>query len=46
LADRLRGHVPGRLLVTDLISHAEADQPPHVTDVLRLAGFWGDLLER
>jgi hypothetical protein len=46
LADRLRGHVPVRLLVTDLISHAEADQPPHVTDVLRLAGFWGDLLER
>jgi pimeloyl-ACP methyl ester carboxylesterase len=46
LADRLRGHVPVRLLVTDLISHAEADQPPHVTEVLRLAGFWGDLLER
>jgi dienelactone hydrolase len=46
LADRLRGHVPVRLLVTDLISHAEADQPAHFTDVLRLAGFWGDLLER
>jgi dienelactone hydrolase len=44
LANRLRGHVPVRLLVTDLISHAEADQPAHVTDVLRLAHFWGDLL--
>jgi hypothetical protein len=29
-----------------LISHAEADQPAHVTDVLRLAGFWGDLLDQ
>ena len=46
LADRLRGHVPVRLLLTDLISHAEADQPAHVMDVIRLAGFWGDLLER
>ena len=46
LADRLRGQVPVRLLLTDLISHAEADQPAHVADVLRLAGFWGDLLAR
>ena len=46
LADRLRGQAPVRLLLTDLISHAAADQPAHVTDVLRLAGFWGDLLER
>jgi len=44
LAERLRGHLPVRLLVTDLISHAEADQPAHLIDVLRLAGFWGDLL--
>jgi pimeloyl-ACP methyl ester carboxylesterase len=44
LADRLRGHVAVRLLVTDLISHADADQPAHVTDILMLAGFWGDLL--
>ena len=42
MADRLRGHAPVRLLLTDLISHAAADQPAHVTDVLRLAGFWGD----
>ena len=46
MADRLRGQAPVRLLLTDLISHAEADQPAHVTDVLRLAGFWGDLLDR
>lgn len=46
LANRLRGHVPVRLLLTDLISHAEADRPARVTDVLRLAHFWGDLLAR
>ena len=46
LADRLHGQVPVRLLLTDLISHVEADQPAQVTDVLKLAGFWGDLLER
>lgn len=46
LGDRLRGHVPVRLLVTDLISHAEADQPAHIADIMRLAGFWGDLLDR
>ena len=46
LADRLRGEVPIHLLVTDLISHADADQPAHITDVLRLARFWGDLLAR
>jgi dienelactone hydrolase len=46
LADRLRGHVRVRLLVTDLISHAEADQPAHIADVLKLADFWGELLSR
>jgi fermentation-respiration switch protein FrsA (DUF1100 family) len=46
LADRLRGAVPVRLLVTDLISHADADQPAHAMDVLKLAAFWGDLLAR
>jgi dienelactone hydrolase len=46
LADRLRGQVPVRLLVTDLISHADADQPAHVSDVVKLAAFWGDLLDR
>jgi hypothetical protein len=45
-AVRLRGHVKVRLLVTDLISHAEADQPAHIADVLKLADFWGELLTR
>jgi fermentation-respiration switch protein FrsA (DUF1100 family) len=44
LAARLRGRVPVRLLVTDLISHAEAAGPAHTAAVLRLAAFWGDLL--
>jgi hypothetical protein len=35
-----------RLLLTDLISHAAADRPVHITDVLKLSGFWGDLLDR
>jgi dienelactone hydrolase len=46
LAERLRGHAPVRLLVTDLISHADADQPAHAVDVLKLAHFWSDLLAR
>ncbi len=44
LAGRLRDRVRVHLLLTDLISHAEADQPAHVIDVLRLGRFWGDLL--
>lgn len=46
LAERLRGHAPVRLFVTDLISHADPDQPAHLFDVLQLADFWGDLLGR
>jgi fermentation-respiration switch protein FrsA (DUF1100 family) len=46
LAERLRGRVPVRLLLTSLISHAEADQPARIADVARLAAFWGDLLDR
>lgn len=46
LAADLRGHAPVRLLLSGLISHAEADQPMHAKDVLQLAGFWGDLLSR
>jgi len=46
LAEDLRGAAPVRLLLSGLISHAEADRPVHVTDVLELAGFWGDLLSR
>ena len=46
LAEDLRGHAPVRLLLSGLISHAEADRPMHAGDVLQLAGFWGDLLAR
>lgn len=46
LAQDLRGHAPVRLLLSGLISHAEADRPVHVGDVMQLAGFWGDLLAR
>jgi dienelactone hydrolase len=44
LADRLRGRVPVHLLVTGVISHADADQPARAVDVVRLASFWGRLL--
>jgi fermentation-respiration switch protein FrsA (DUF1100 family) len=47
LAERLRGRdVAVHLLLTDLISHADPDQPPRVMDVARLARFWGDMLAR
>ena len=46
LAEDLRGHAHVRLLLSGLISHAEADQPVRVGDVLQLAGFWGELLSR
>ena len=46
LAQDLRGHAPVRLLLSGLISHAEADRPMHLNDVMQLAGFWGDLLSR
>jgi len=46
IAAELRGHAKVRLLLTTLISHAEADQPAHLRDVLDLATFWTDLLNR
>jgi dienelactone hydrolase len=47
LAERLRAQsLPARLLLTDLISHVDADQPAQAIDVWRLARFWGDLLGR
>ena len=46
LADDLRGHAAVRLLLSGLISHAEADRPVHAGDVMQLASFWGDLLNR
>jgi dienelactone hydrolase len=46
LEQDLRATTPVRLLVSTLITHAEVDRPPHVGEVLKLAGFWGDLLQR
>jgi dienelactone hydrolase len=46
LAERLRGAVAVRLLLTDVVSHAEANRPPDVSDVFELASFWGELLAR
>jgi len=46
LAEELRGHAPVRLLLSGGISDAEADRPLHTGDVMKLAGFWGDLLSR
>ena len=46
LAERLHGVAPVHLLVTPLLSHADADRPATVIDVLKLAHFWGDLLAR
>jgi dienelactone hydrolase len=46
LADDLRPRAPVRLLLSGLISHAEADRPIRIPDVMQLASFWGDLLSR
>lgn len=46
LASGLGGTTTVRLLLTDIVSHAEADRPAGVADILRLAAFWGDLLAR
>jgi dienelactone hydrolase len=46
LADDFRGHVTVRLFLTDLLSHADIDPSPRVVEVVRLIGFWADLLSR
>jgi dienelactone hydrolase len=46
LANDLRRHAPVQVLLTDLISHAEADRPLRAADILQLAGFWGNLLSQ
>jgi len=46
LAADLRGAASVHLLVSGLISHAEADQPVHAADVVRLAQFWGAVIDR
>jgi dienelactone hydrolase len=46
LAAELRGATRVRVLLSGLISRADADRPAHVGDVLELASFWGDILSR
>ena len=46
LAAYLREGPPVRLLLSGLISHAEADRPVYFRDVMDLASFWGDILGR
>jgi dienelactone hydrolase len=46
LSAALRGVTPVRLLLTGLISHAEAVPPARFGEVMNAASFWGDLLAR
>ena len=45
LADHLDGKTDVRYLLSDLITHASADRPPGPGDVMRLVGFWADVLD-
>ena len=44
LGARLGKRMAVHLLITGVISHADADQPAQALDVTRLAWFWGQLL--
>ena len=46
LADHLRDKTAVRYLLSRLITHAEADRNPGPGDVMRLVGFWADLLDQ
>ena len=46
LAARLGGHAPVRLLLSGLLTHADAARAPRPLDVLPLVAFWADLLSR
>ena len=46
LADQVRGQIPVRLLMTGVLSHTAVAHVPGAGEVLRLAGFWGELLSR
>jgi pimeloyl-ACP methyl ester carboxylesterase len=46
LADDVRGSARPTVLVTSLISHAAVERPPRFGEVVELASFWGDLLNR
>ena len=45
LADQLRGHAPVRVLLSGL-SRPEGDRTMSAGEVMKQAGFWGDLLSR
>jgi dienelactone hydrolase len=44
LAHRLAGHVPVHFVLTDLISHVEAEPTRRPADIFRVARFWGAVL--
>ena len=44
LSERLHGRT--RLLVSDVISHADASRPASALELWRLAHFWGDVLSQ
>jgi len=46
LADQVRGQMPVRVLITGGLSHPTVARAPGAGELLRLAGFWGDLLSR
>jgi dienelactone hydrolase len=46
LADHLRDKTAVRYLLSRLITHAEADRNPGPGDVMKLVGFWADLLDQ
>jgi hypothetical protein len=46
LAADIDGQVRPRLLLTNLISHADLDRRPRAAEVAELASFWADLLAR
>jgi acetyl esterase/lipase len=46
LADRLRGHADVKLLLTDVLSHADIDRPKPVIEVARLMEFVRQVLSQ
>ena len=44
LAHHLNGKTPVRYLLSDLISHAQVDRSPGAGEVLKLVGFWAEVL--
>jgi hypothetical protein len=46
LAEQLRGYAPVRLLINGFAFPSQSDRDIPTGDLLKLAGFWGDLLSR